>query len=205
LGQNKMMMLVVIILSTLSTLGGLYGAYAVSPVITIIEQGVKGLLSRQDVTSALLKQLSILFVIYAAEIAMSYGAARLMMEISQRTVYSIREEMYARMLKLDVKYHDQNSHGDLMSRFTNDVDLVQEGLNTAAASMVVNTMTLVGTICYMIFLSPVLSVVTLGIIPLLMLMSRTIVKYSRRFSRQQQKSLGDLNGYIEESVEGQMV
>ncbi len=205
LGQNKLMMLVVIVLSTLSTLGGLYGAYAVSPVITIIEKGVKGLLPRAEVTSLLMRQLSILVVIYTGEILMSYAAARLMLVISQRTVYKIREEMYARMLKLDVKYHDQNAHGDLMSRFTNDVDLVQEGLNTAAASMVVNAMTLVGTIAYMIYLSPILSVVTLGIIPLLMLMSRTIVKYSRIYSRQQQRSLGVLNGYIEESVEGQMV
>ncbi len=205
LGQNKMMLLVVIVLSTLSTLAGLYGSYAVSPVITIIENGLKGIISRAEVTSQLLRQLSILFVIFVGEIIMSYGAAKLMLVISQRTVYNIREEMYAHMLKLDVKYHDMNSHGDLMSRFTNDVDLVQEGLNTAAASMVVNAMTLVGTIIYMIYLSPILSVVTLGIIPILMLLSKTIVKYSRRYSRQQQKSLGDLNGYIEESVEGQMV
>ena len=205
LGQNKLMLLVVIVLSTLSTLGGLYGAYAVSPVISIIEKGVKGLMPRAEVTSALMRQLSILVLIYVSEILMSYGASRLMLEISQRTVYKIREEMYARMLKLDVRYHDENTHGDLMSRFTNDVDLLQEGLNTAAASMVVNAMTLVGTVVYMIYLSPVLSIVTLGIIPLLMLMSRSIVTYSRRYSRQQQRSLGELNGYIEESVEGQMV
>ena len=113
--------------------------------------------------------------------------------------------MFEHMLRLDVRYHDANSHGDLMSRFTNDVDLVQEGLSTAAASMVVNAMTLVGTIAYMIYLSPILSLVTLGIIPLLTLMSRTIVKFSRRYAREQQQALGKLNGYIEESVEGQVV
>ena len=205
LGRNKLMLLVVIILATLSTLGGLYGAYAVSPVISIIEQGVKGLIPRQEVTTKLIRQLIILAGIYGAEVLMAYGSAKLMLTISQRTVYSIREEMYARMIKLDVRYHDENSHGDLMSRFTNDVDLVQEGLNTAAASLVVNAMTLVGTIAYMIYLSPILSIVTLGIMPLLMLLSKTIVKYSRRYAKQQQVSLGQLNGYIEESVEGQTV
>lgn len=205
LGQNKMMLFVVIVLSALSTLAGLYTAYAISPVITIIEQGVKNVVPRDQVTVMLLRQLAILAFIYVAEILMGYLAARMMMTISQRTVYNIRREMFEHMLRLDVRYHDANSHGDLMSRFTNDVDLVQEGLSTAAASMVVNAMTLVGTIAYMIYLSPILSLVTLGIIPLLTLMSRTIVKFSRRYAREQQQALGKLNGYIEESVEGQVV
>ncbi len=205
LGQNKMMLLLVIGLSTLATLASLYGAYAIAPVITIIEKGLKGVLSRTEVSVALSRQLLFLAVIFVGEIVMSYAASKLMLVISQRTVYNIREEMYAHMLKLDVRYHDQNAHGDLMSRFTNDVDLVQEGLNTAAASMVVNAMTLVGTMLYMIYLSPILSLVTLAIIPLLMFLSKSIVKYSRRYSRQQQQSLGDLNAYIEESVEGQVV
>src|SRR5690554_636296 len=205
LGQNKTMLFVVIVLSGLSTLGGLYTAYAISPVITIIEQGVKQLIPRDQVTLLLLRQLAILVVIYILEIIMGYLAARLMMKVSQRTVYSIRQEMFEHMLRLDVRHHDINSHGDLMSRFTNDVDLIQEGLSTAAASMVVNAMTLVGTISYMIYLSPTLSLVTLGIVPILTILSRTIVKYSRRYARLQQNALGTLNGYIEESVEGQVV
>lgn len=136
---------------------------------------------------------------------MSYLAARLMTKLSQRTVYSIRQEMFEHTSRIYVKYHDQTSHGDLMSRFTNDVDLIQEGLSTAAASMVVNAMTLVGTLGYMIYLSGTLSVVTLIVVPILSLISRTIVHYSRRYARQQQIALGALNGYIEESVEGQSV
>lgn len=205
LGQSKTMLFVVIVLSGLSTLGGLYTAYAISPVITIIEQGVKQLIPRDQVTLLLLRQLAILVVIYVLEIVMGYLAARLMMKVSQRTVYTIRQEMFEHMLRLDVRYHDVNSHGDLMSRFTNDVDLIQEGLSTAAASMVVNAMTLVGTISYMIYLSPTLSLVTLGVVPILSILSRTIVKYSRRYARLQQNALGTLNGYIEESVEGQVV
>lgn len=205
LGQNKTMLLVVIILSGLSTLGGLYTAYAISPVVSIIELGVKGLMPRDQVTLALINKLIFLAFIYVIEIAMSYYAARLMTKISQRTVYTIREEMFGHMLRLDVKYHDLNAHGDLMSRFTNDVDLIQEGLSTAAASMVVNAMTLVGTVIYMIYLSPTLSIVTLLVIPLLSLLSRTIVKYSRKYAKLQQNALGKLNGYIEESVEGQVV
>ena len=205
LGRNKSLLFVVICLSALSTLGGLYTAYAISPVITIIEQGIKGMISRSEVTVLLARQLSFLAIIYALEILMSYLAARLMTKLSQRTVYSIRQEMFEHTSRIYVKYHDQTSHGDLMSRFTNDVDLIQEGLSTAAASMVVNAMTLVGTLGYMIYLSGTLSVVTLIVVPILSLISRTIVRYSRRYARQQQIALGALNGYIEESVEGQSV
>ena len=205
LGRNKSLLFVVICLSALSTLGGLYTAYAISPVITIIEQGLKGIISRSEVTVLLARQLSFLAIIYALEILMSYLAARLMTKLSQRTVYSIRQEMFEHTSRIYVKYHDQTSHGDLMSRFTNDVDLIQEGLSTAAASMVVNAMTLVGTLGYMIYLSGTLSVVTLIVVPILSLISRTIVRYSRRYARQQQIALGALNGYIEESVEGQSV
>jgi ATP-binding cassette, subfamily B, multidrug efflux pump len=205
LGHSKLMLFVVIVLSALSTLAALYGSYALSPVITIIENGLKGVISRSEVTTQMTLMLVFLSFIYAAEVVMSYVASKLMLIISQRTVFSIRSDMFSRMLRMDVKYHDMNTHGDLMSRFTNDVDLVTEGLSSAAASIVINIMTLFGTIVYMIILSPVLSLLTLGILPLLTLMSRKVVKVSRKYSKQQQHYLGALNGYIEESVEGQTV
>lgn len=205
LGQNKLLLLLVIVASALSTLGHLYATYSISPIISIIEKGLTGVYTHQETGIYLVQKLVLIGIIYALEIVMSYGSARLMLVISQRTVYRIRQEMFSHMLRLDVRYHDINTHGDLMSRFTNDVDLIMEGLNTAAASIVVNVLSLVGTVAYMIYMSPILSVVTLGILPILSLMSRSIVRYSRRYAKQQQDTLGKLNGYIEETIEGQAV
>lgn len=205
LGKSKITMLVVIIASALSTLGGIYGSYAISPIISIIESGLNNTISRSEVTRLLSGQLVILMTIYILEIASSYISQRLMVKISQKTVREIRREMFSRTLRMDIRNHDVHTHGELMSRFINDVDLVTEGLNSAAASLVINALSLVGTLFAMFMLSPILTVVTIVILPLLSLMSRTVVRLSRRYAKLQQQSLGALNGYIEESMEGQVV
>lgn len=205
LGKSKITMLVVIIASALSTLGGIYGSYAISPIISIIENGLNNTISRSEVTRLLSGQLVILLTIYILEIASSYISQRLMVKISQKTVREIRREMFSRTLRMDIRNHDVHTHGELMSRFINDVDLVTEGLNSAAASLVINALSLVGTLFAMFMLSPILTVVTIVILPLLSLMSRTVVRLSRRYAKLQQQSLGALNGYIEESMEGQVV
>lgn len=205
LGESKTTLLFVIIASVIATLAGLYGSYAVKPLIDIIESGFLGTLSRSEMQSNLVFQLSVLAVVFILEIGMTLFASRLMVIISQKTVETIRKDMYERMLRLEVKFHDRNSHGDLMSRFTNDIDLVGEGLNTAAASIVINVFTLVGTVVVMVGINPLLSVVTMIILPLLSLLANWVVRKSRIYSKRQQNSLGVLNGYIEESMEGQMV
>ncbi|WP_159648673.1 ABC transporter ATP-binding protein [Erysipelothrix aquatica] len=205
LGESKVLLTVVIIASVLSTLGGLYGAYAISPMIQIIQNALNGVITRNMMIEQLGVQILMLAVIFAIEVATMYLSARLMVKISQRTVETIRKEMFSHVLRMKVSHHDANAHGDLMSRFTNDIDLVGEGLNTAAASIIINVFTLIGTIIVMFMLSPILTVLTLVIIPLLSLMSNVIIKKSRIYSKRQQQSLGDLNGYIEETMEGQMV
>lgn len=205
LGQNKILLIMVIIASIVSTLGGLYGSYSISPLIKIIENGLNGSISRDLMFQQLFSKLIFLAVIFVVEVLAMLFSNRMMVKISQRTVETIRKDMFDHVLKMDVKYHDQNAHGDLMSRFTNDIDLVGEGLNSAAASIVINIFTLLGTIVVMFILSPTLSLVTLLILPLLSIMANAIVKRSRIYSKRQQRSLGTLNGYIEESMEGQMV
>ncbi|HKM23491.1 MAG TPA: ABC transporter ATP-binding protein [Erysipelothrix sp.] len=205
LGESKIALLMVILASVAATLAGLYASYAIKPLIDIIEQGLIGNLSRGDLQSSLLFQLSILVIVFLIEILMTLFSSRMMVIISQKTVETIRKDMYERMLRLEVKHHDHNAHGDLMSRFTNDIDLVGEGLNTAAASIVINIFTLIGTVIVMISINVLLSVVTMIILPFLSLLANWVVKKSRVYSKRQQNSLGVLNGYIEESMEGQMV
>lgn len=205
LGASKGLLLSVIIASIIATLGGLYGSYAISPLIKVIESGLTGKVTQDIMYQQLFGKLVLLAIVFALEVVAMYYSGRMMVKISQRTVATIRKEMFEHMLRMRVSYHDANAHGDLMSRFTNDLDLVGEGLNTAAASIIINIFTLIGTIIVMFILSPILSVVTLIILPLLSLMSNVIVKRSRIYSKRQQTSLGKLNGYIEESMEGQMV
>ena len=106
------------------------------------------------------------------------------------------------MMKMEMKYHDQSTHGDLMSRFTNDLELVSEGLNSTASSLVINFLTLMGTMILMFLLSPQLALISLVILPLLFLIARVIVKKSRYYVRQELETMGDLNAFLEESMEG---
>lgn len=205
LGESKILLFFVIIASIASTLAGLYGAYSISPLITTIQKGLQGVVSQSEMYTELLIKLTFLAGVFGVQIFATLFSERTMVKISQRTIRRLRADMFDNMLKMEVNYHDTNTHGDLMSRFTNDIDLVGEGLNTAAASIVINIFTLAGTILVMIFLSPVLSVITILILPLLSIMARWIVKRSRLYSRRQQRSLGKLNGFIEEAMEGQMV
>ena len=205
LGHSKILLLFVILASITSTLAALYGAYSISPLITTIQKGLNNILSKEAMYQELILRLSFLAVIFTVQVLTSLFSQRMMVKISQRTVRQLRSDMFDNMLKMKVSYHDQNTYGDLMSRFTNDIDLVGEGLNTAAASIVINIFTLAGTIVVMIFLSPILAAVTLTILPFLSIMARWIVKKSRIYSRRQQNSLGKLNGFVEEAMEGQMV
>lgn len=205
LGKSKLLLSLAIVLSVVATLGGLYASYAISPMIATIQEALDGVKTYSQMRSELFVQIAILAVVFVLEVAGMYLSGRLMVKISQRTVQSIREEMFEKVLKTPVVNHDQNAHGDLMSRFTNDIDLVGEGLNSAAASIIINIFTLIGTIAVMLYMNVMLTIVTLIIIPLLGLMSSIIVKKSKYYSKRQQQTLGDLNGYIEESIEGQTV
>ena len=205
LGQSKGALMFVMLASVIATLGGLYGAYAIKPLIDVIGAGFEGTITKELMVQTLVLQLVILSIVFSVEILMTLFSSRMMVKISQKTVETIRKDMFETVLRMDVKYHDANSHGDLMSRFTNDIDLVGEGINTAAASIIINIFTLLGTIVVMFAISPILSAITLMILPLLSLLARWVVKKSRIYSKRQQQSLGDLNGYIEEAMEGQMV
>ena len=124
LGQSKIALLFVIIASVIATLAGLYGSYAIKPLIDSITQGFDGTITYEVMGKTLLLQLSILAVIFIVEIGMTFFSTRMMVKISQKTVETIRKDMFERVLRMDVVHHDANSHGDLMSRFTNDIDLV---------------------------------------------------------------------------------
>lgn len=205
LSDSKMLLTLVILASIISTFASLYGAYAISPIIKIITSSLKGTLTADEALAKISYRLIILVVIFALEIGMTIFSSRKMVLISQQAVRKMREDMYDQMMKMEMKYHDQSTHGDLMSRFTNDLELVSEGLNSTASSLVINFLTLVGTMILMLLLSPQLALISLVILPLLFLIARVIVKKSRYYVRQELETMGDLNAFLEESMEGHVV
>lgn len=109
------------------------------------------------------------------------------------------------MEHLPVKYFDTHQHGDLMSRYTNDIDRISDALTDSLSDMLSSALTLIGIFCLMLYISPILTLVTLVTVPLMFLFAKGIVGRSRKYFKAQQESIGTLNGYIEEMISGQKV
>jgi len=125
--------------------------------------------------------------------------------VSLETVRNLRKDLFAKLQVLPVAFFDSRPHGEIMSRLTNDVDNVNNVLNTSVISVFSSMITLAGSVVMMVYLSPALTLASMVIIPLLFVFTRVITGYTREFFTRQQARLGDLNGFIEETISGQKV
>ena len=153
----------------------------------------------------LLKMLVVLGGMFALSSLCSFAYARIMVHVAQRTVAAIRQDLFDHLQALPVQYYDQHQSGDLMSRFTNDIDTVSEMLNSSFASIISNVLTFVGTVVMMLVLNPWLTLITFLFLLLMGGVVKVIGGRSRVNFQRQQAALGAMNGYIEEMIEGQKV
>ena len=153
----------------------------------------------------LFKMLLVMGGMYLLSSLCSFAYARIMVHVAQHTVAALRQDLFNRLQQLPVSYYDRHQSGDLMSRFTNDIDTVSEMLNSSFASIISNVLTFVGTVVMMIVLNPWLTLITFLFLGLMGLVVKVIGGRSRANFRRQQAALGALNGYIEEMIEGQKV
>ncbi|MFT4170659.1 MAG: ABC transporter ATP-binding protein [Dysgonomonas sp.] len=197
LSEERSLLVVIGLLIVVSILANLTGSYLLRPIINdyILPGNVRGLIN----------MLIVLAAVYLSGVLAVYIQYRLLNVIGQRTVARIRVDLFRKMEILPVKYFDVNQHGDLMSRYTNDVDKISEVLTDSLSDLLSSALTLIGIICLMIYISPILTLVTFITIPLMFLAARLIVKQSRKYFKAQQDTLGQVNGYIEEMISGQKV
>ena len=143
--------------------------------------------------------------VYCVNALFSYLQNRGMVRIAQRTSYKLRKDLFGSVSKLPLSFFDSHSSGDLMSRLTNDVDNISNTLSQSVTQLFSGIISVVGTAIAMLLLSPLMTLISVVTIPLMLFVTRKIASISRKFYREQQKNLGDLNGYIEEMVSGQKV
>ncbi len=153
----------------------------------------------------LARTLAALAGIYICAALLSFTYSRIMVHVSQRTTHAIRRDLFARMQRLPLSYFDAHTHGELMSRYTNDVETITEILNNGLVSLCSGALTFLGVVGVMLYLSPLLFLVTVFSLGLMLAVVMTVGKRSRRYFMAQQRDLGELNGYIEEMIEGQKV
>lgn len=153
----------------------------------------------------LIQLLILLALVYAGTAFTTWFQQFLMVGVAQKAIYRMREELFSKLHRLPIRFFDQTQQGDLMSRLTNDLETVSQTLNDSVVQLFSSVLSLVGTLIFMLYLSPILTVVTLAIVPILYFGMKWITKRTRAYFRKQQQHLGDLNGYIEEMIAGQSV
>lgn len=146
------------------------------------------------------RMLVLLGVIYTASSAISWLQQYVMIQISQKTIATLRGELFAKIQSLPVSFFDKRQQGDLMSRMTNDVENLNAALSQSIIQIVSSVLTIVGTAIAMVYLNWVLALVALTVIPLIVWATKQIIKRSSVNYKARSKHLGELNGYIEETI-----
>ena len=158
-----------------------------------------------EVTAYIVIALIILASIYVVSFLSTYLQQRIMLTVSQNSVERIRNDLFVKLQGLPVKYYDSNATGEIMSRFTNDVDNIDHMLHNSLTAVFSGIVTLIGTFIFMITTSWILTLVTIVFIPVFIKLVSFIGKKSQKYHSQGQAALGAVNGYIEETVSGAKV
>ena len=197
IGRSKWLLVIVavcLVLNTMCTVGG----------VRLLEPLIDDCIVPGDFEK-LAKMLALMAGIYISAALLSYTYSRIMVHVSQKATHAIRKDLFAKMQDLSLSYFDTHTHGELMSRYTNDIDTLTEILQNGLVSLCSGALTFVGVVAMMLMLSPLLFLVTVFSLGLMMVVVMTIGKRSRRYFMAQQRDLGSVNGYIEEMIEGQKV
>ena len=227
-------LILVFLCMLINTLTSLFGGYMLAPIInrltiicgkdvewTFIGKKVDALLTSLSETSFfssffagnqyheimvyIFCAVLVLASVYLVGIFTNFLQARLMLSVSQNATEKIRNDLFNSLQKLPVRYFDSNTTGEIMSRFTNDVDNIDTMLNNSLTSLVSGAITLLGTFFFMITTNVWLSLVTVVFIPIFAKGGQVIAKRSGKYYSEQQAALGAVNGYIEETVSGAKV
>ena len=203
MGEYKKFFALVMLCIIISSGAMIVGTYLLRPVLN--DYIIPFIGKENPDLSGFISILVIMAVVYIAGAFAGWVNNRIMMHISTRTLYRVRTDLFERLEKLPISYFDKNTHGELMSRFTNDTDTLRDMLSQAVPQLLSSGITVVASFFMMLFLSPVLLIVIVLCIASMVFVTGKIGKYSGAAFREQQKNLGKVNGYIEEMIEGQKV
>ena len=196
LGRHKFLLLAVAVLVSVSAIANLLGTYMIRPVVNSLAAG-----DWNDLVSGVVLTAGI----YLVGVLASFGYTQTMVKAAQKVLYDIRRDLFAHLQTLPLQFFDTHRHGEVMSYFTNDVDTISDALNNSFAMMIQSFIQVVGTLTLLFLLNPPLTLVIVICYVVMFLYIRFSGKRSKAYYTMQQKSLGELDGYIEEMMAGQKV
>ena len=197
LWKSKWSLFAVLLLVVLGSAAGIVGTYFIRPLIN-------DFIATKDV-AGLAKMLGVIGLIYIIGAIANYFSGKIMITIGQQTIETMRKDLFDHIQTLPIRFFDTNKHGDLMSRFTNDFENIQQVFNNSMLMIVSSLLQLVLTFVMMIILSPILTVMLIVMVLIMFAIVRVVAGRSGKFFAEQQKVLGQVNGFVEEHIEGQKV
>ena len=197
LWKSKWSLFAVLLLVVLGSAAGIVGTYFIRPLIN-------DFIATKDV-AGLAKMLGVIGLIYIIGAIANYFSGKIMITIGQQTIETMRKDLFDHIQTLPIRFFDTNKHGDLMSRFTNDFENIQQAFNNSMLMIVSSLLQLVLTFVMMIILSPILTGMLIIMVFIMFAIVRFVAGRSGKFFAEQQKVLGQVNGFVEEHIEGQKV
>ena len=197
LWKSKWSLFAVLLLVVLGSAAGIVGTYFIRPLIN-------DFIATKDV-AGLAKMLGVIGLIYIVGAIANYFSGKIMITIGQQTIETMRKDLFDHIQTLPIRFFDTNKHGDLMSRFTNDFENIQQAFNNSMLMIVSSLLQLVLTFVMMIILSPILTGMLIIMVFIMFAIVRVVAGRSGKFFAEQQKVLGQVNGFVEEHIEGQKV
>lgn len=197
LSYHKGLLFLVLLMIVLSSAFGLLGPYLIGMAVDdyIVTKESEGILTL----------LLILACVYLLQSVSIFLQNYWMIGIAQKTVFTLRTELFCHLHKLPISYFDKRQHGEIMSRVTNDIENVSATLNSSVIQIFSSLLTLIGTLGVMLWLSPLLTFMSVLIVPLMYLGMKWITNRTGVLFKEQQRNLGDINGFIEETISGQRI
>ena len=223
IAQYKFRLVLVLLCMLITTVTSLFCSYLLAPIInklTLAVTGVEQEMSTMEkladnilasitgdceVLEYIVRVAIVLLCIYLVGIVTNYLQSRIMITISHNAIEKIRNDLFEKLQKLPVRYFDSHPTGEIMSRFTNDIDNIDTMINNTLTSLISSVITLLGTFIFMITTNWVLTLVTIVFIPIFTFGGSAIAKRSSKYYTGQQAALGAVNGYVEETITGQKV
>ena len=203
--RQKWLLCVVLLLVLLSAGAGVAGTYFLKP---ILNDYIVPFIGKETTPADLwpfIRMLMVMAGIYLIGTFSGYFCNRIMIRISNQTLNSVRGDLFNSLQDLPISFFDAHTHGELMSRFTNDVDTLREAISQGAIQLISSAVTVVSTFVMMVILSPLLTLLIIVMLIIMMALIKFIGGRSARLFKRQQQAVGALNGYIEEMTEGQKV
>ena len=197
LWKSKWSLFAVLLLVVLGSAAGIVGTYFIRPLIN-------DFIATKDLIG-LAKMLGVIGLIYIIGAIANYFSGKIMITIGQQTIETMRKDLFDHIQTLPIRFFDTNKHGDLMSRFTNDFENIQQAFNNSMLMIVSSLLQLVLTFVMMMILSPILTGVLIVMVFIMFAIVRVVAGRSGKFFTEQQKILGQVNGFVEEHIEGQKV